>query len=41
MNYKIIQNEEKLIEFINWLPEISEDECYYLTLFARKNIRKY
>ena len=36
MNYKIIQNEEKLIEFINWLPEISEEECYYLTLFARK-----
>lgn len=36
MNYKIIQDEEALKDFISWLPEISDEECYYLTLFARK-----
>ena len=34
--YKIITDEEKLIEFINWLPDLQENEKYYLSLFARK-----
>jgi len=36
MNYKIILNEDELLSFIEWLPELVEGECYYLTLFARK-----
>jgi len=36
MNYKIISNEQKLKDFINWLPELETHEKYYVTLFARK-----
>lgn len=41
MNYKIIHNEERLKEFINWLPDLLPNEQYYVQLLARKNtIRK-
>jgi hypothetical protein len=35
-NYKIILNEQKLKEFIYWLPELQNNEQYYVSLFARK-----
>lgn len=34
--YKIIQDESKLTEFINWLPELGDGEQFYVSLFCRK-----
>ncbi len=36
MNYKIIQDEQLLNSFIDWLPELEKGEIFYITLFARK-----
>jgi hypothetical protein len=36
MNYKIIYNEEKLHQFIDWLPDLLPNEQYYVALLARK-----
>ncbi len=33
--YKLILNEANLINFINFLPELQEDEVYFVALFAR------
>lgn len=34
--YKIIHDKQKLLEFIEFLPELQHDECYYVSLFGRK-----
>jgi len=36
MNYKIILEHQKLVDFIDWLPELAENEKYYCALFSRK-----
>lgn len=36
MKYQLIYSEELLKEFLSLLPEETEDEVYYISLFARK-----
>ena len=36
MNYKIITDKEKLLDFIEWLPDLEDNEKFYCSLFARK-----
>jgi hypothetical protein len=36
MNYQIILDEQKLQDFIDWLPVLKQHEAYYVSLIGRK-----
>lgn len=40
MNYEIIKDAQKLHDFIAWLPPLSINETYYVSLFARNKYAK-
>ena len=40
MNYEIIKSEEKLKDFINWLPDLADDEIFFVGLYCRSKYDK-
>lgn len=35
MNYKIIADQEEIERFIQWLPALGENDCFYVSILAR------